>query len=252
MTIWPGVLAYRGGLSPAKTHAHHSVQVLIARRGEFVVADALGTEVACRATVIPADVAHAVLQGVVDGEMVHLAAESDDGVELSRTVRRPAFAGAWAEAGAALLVDLDEGQWWADGLPYARSTVKPMRHPALAAALHLLPELIAAGPVRLRDVAVSVDLSESRLAHLFSAELGLAFRPYVRWLRMSRAIDQIALGQTLTDAAHAAGFFDGAHFTRVCNKTFGLSPAVLISEMTFATDSTRSRFVQAATTVRTG
>lgn len=237
MTIRPGVLAYRGGLSDAKLHAHHSVQVLIARCGEFVVADAAGTEVTCRATVIPADVAHAVVQGVVEGEMVHLAAESDDAAALSRTVARPQSAEAWAAAGEALAARLGEGEWWADGLPYVRSAVRPMRHPALASALRLLPERIEEGQVRLREVAGTVGLSESRLAHLFAEEIGLAFRPYVRWLRMCRAIDQIARGHNLTDAAHTAGFFDGAHFTRVCNKTFGMSPAVLTGDMRFSVRS---------------
>ncbi|WP_405164365.1 helix-turn-helix transcriptional regulator [Nocardia sp. NBC_01499] len=237
MTIQPGVLSYRGGLTAAGMHAHHSVQVLVARRGEFVVSDTAGAEVTCRAAVIPADVGHAMSQGVVEGEMVHLAAESDDGIALSRSVVRPEAAQAWADAGDALLAGLGENQWWADGLPYVTSTVQPMRHPALVAALRLLPERIEAGPVRLRDVAGAVGMSESRLAHLFAQEIGLAFRPYVRWLRMSRAIDQVALGHTLTDAAHTAGFFDGAHFTRVCIKTFGLSPAVLISGMTFVVNS---------------
>ncbi|WP_194837043.1 helix-turn-helix transcriptional regulator [Nocardia sp. XZ_19_369] len=237
MTIRPGVLSYRGGLSPAKMHAHHSVQVLIARRGEFIVADADATMVTCPAAVIPADAAHEMVQGVVDGEMVQLAAESADGIELSRTVAQPESAEAWAAAGATLLAGLGENRWWADGLPYAKPTAAAMRHPALTAAVRRLPELVAAGPVRLRDVAAAVGVSESRLGHLFSAETGLPFRPYVRWLRMSRAIDHIALGHTLTDAAHTAGFYDGAHFTRVCTKTFGLSPAILISEMTFSADS---------------
>ncbi|MFI9407828.1 helix-turn-helix transcriptional regulator [Nocardia sp. NPDC052316] len=233
MTIRPGVLSYRGGLSPAKMHAHHSVQVLIARRGEFIMADAGATIVTCPAAVIPADTAHEMVQGVVNGEMVQLAAESADGVELSRTVAQPGSAESWAAAGAALIAELGENDWWADGLPYAKPGPAAMRHPALTAALRRLPDLIAAGPVRLRDVAAAVDVSESRLGHLFTAEIGLPFRPYVRWLRMSRAIDHIALGHTLTDAAHTAGFYDGAHFTRVCTKTFGLSPAILIREMTF-------------------
>ncbi|WP_040741367.1 helix-turn-helix transcriptional regulator [Nocardia tenerifensis] len=234
MTIRPGVLSYRGGLSPARMHAHHSVQVLIARQGEFVVSDAAGTKVPCRAAVIPADVAHAVPRGVANGEMVHLAAESEDGVELCRSLGRSRCAAAWVAAGSALVEDLGDDEWWADGLPYARSNV---RHPALASALRLLPELIEAGPVRLRETACAVGVSESRLSHLFSEEIGLAFRPYVRWLRMSRAIDRIALGHSLTDAAHAAGFFDDAQFARVCDTTFGLSPALLMREMRLSVES---------------
>ncbi|MBF6329230.1 helix-turn-helix transcriptional regulator [Nocardia transvalensis] len=218
-------------------HAHHSVQVLVARRGEFVLSDSAGADVVCLAAVIPADAAHAMTQGVEEGEMVHLAPESDDGSALSRSVARPESAAAWVDAGVALAARLGEDEWWADGLPYVRSTVRPRRHPAVTAAARLLPDLLEAGPVRLRDVSCQVGLSESRLAHLFSEEIGLPFRPYVRWLRMCRAVDLIAAGHSLTDAAHAAGFFDAAHLTRVSNKTFGLSPAALISEMQFKLDS---------------
>jgi hypothetical protein len=39
-------------------------------------------------------------------------------------------------------------------------------------------------PVALSQIAALVHLSPSRFRHLFVAELGLAFRPYVLWLRL--------------------------------------------------------------------
>ncbi|TQM26278.1 AraC-like DNA-binding protein [Nocardia bhagyanarayanae] len=100
-----------------------------------------------------------------------------------------------------------------------------VRHPAVAEVLRLLPERIAAGPVRLADLARAVHLSESRLAHVFSAELGLPFRPYLRWLRVQRAAELLAAGHSLTDVAHGAGFADSAHLTRVCRAMFGAPPS---------------------------
>ncbi|MFF0528030.1 helix-turn-helix transcriptional regulator [Nocardia amikacinitolerans] len=100
-----------------------------------------------------------------------------------------------------------------------------VRHPAVAEVLRLLPERIAAGPVRLADFARAVHLSESRLAHVFSAELGLPFRPYLRWLRVQRAVELLAAGHTLTEVAHGAGFADSAHLTRVCRAMFGAPPS---------------------------
>ncbi|WP_253784341.1 helix-turn-helix domain-containing protein [Nocardia amikacinitolerans] len=100
-----------------------------------------------------------------------------------------------------------------------------VRHPAVAEVLRLLPERIAEGPVRLADLARAVHLSESRLAHVFSAELGLPFRPYLRWLRVQRAVELLAAGHTLTEVAHGAGFADSAHLTRVCRAMFGAPPS---------------------------
>ncbi|WP_218018433.1 helix-turn-helix domain-containing protein [Nocardia amikacinitolerans] len=100
-----------------------------------------------------------------------------------------------------------------------------VRHPAVAKVLRMLPERIAEGPVRLADLARAVHLSESRLAHVFSAELGLPFRPYLRWLRVQRAVELLAAGHTLTEVAHGAGFADSAHLTRVCRAMFGAPPS---------------------------
>jgi AraC-like DNA-binding protein len=123
------------------------------------------------------------------------------------------------EAAAALAVVAE----WAGAVVAQGAPV----HPALEEATVLIPTLLEAGPVRLDAVAAAVHMSASRLAHLFSAQIGLPFRPYVRWLRMRRAIESIAAGATLTDAAHAAGFTDGAHFTRVFRRTFGPAPSEL-------------------------
>jgi AraC-like DNA-binding protein len=100
-------------------------------------------------------------------------------------------------------------------------------HPAVEAAIAVIPALLPAGPVRLRAVADAVHLSPSRLAHLFSAHVGIPLRPYVRWLRLRRAIDRVAAGETLTAAAHTAGFTDGPHFTRAFRRTFGNAPSEL-------------------------
>ncbi|WP_262379703.1 helix-turn-helix transcriptional regulator [Nonomuraea sp. PA05] len=100
-------------------------------------------------------------------------------------------------------------------------------HPAVEAAIAVIPALLPSGPVRLRAVADAVHLSPSRLAHLFSAHVGIPLRPYVRWLRLRQAIDRVAAGETLTAAAHTAGFTDGPHFTRAFRRTFGNAPSEL-------------------------
>ncbi|MFD0359865.1 helix-turn-helix transcriptional regulator [Nocardia sp. GCM10030253] len=101
----------------------------------------------------------------------------------------------------------------------------PARHPAVSEVLRLLPDRLSGGPIRLAELAKTVHLSESRLAHVFSAEIGLPFRPYLRWLRLQRAIELIAAGHSLTAVAHGAGFADSAHLTRVCRSMFGAPPS---------------------------
>ncbi|WP_336207177.1 helix-turn-helix transcriptional regulator [Nonomuraea sp. LPB2021202275-12-8] len=124
-----------------------------------------------------------------------------------------------AEATTALrVVEVWTGHSAADSIPL---------HPAVEAAITVIPTLLRRGPVRLRTVADAVHLSPSWLAHLFSAHVGIPLRPYVRWLRLQRAIDLVAAGETLTAAAHSAGFTDSPHFTRVFRHTFGNAPSEL-------------------------
>ncbi|UVS80414.1 helix-turn-helix transcriptional regulator [Actinokineospora sp. UTMC 2448] len=105
--------------------------------------------------------------------------------------------------------------------------------PVLRDALAVVPALLD-GPVRLDDVAAAVGISGSRLGHLFSERIGLPFRAYVRWARLRRAIEHARLGGTITEAAHAAGFADGAHLTRVCREMFGLAPSHLVAGVTIS------------------
>lgn len=214
----PGGLVYGGAVGPATAHAHHSVQ-LIATLGEdeLLMAGPDGAAFGCRAHVVPAGARHAVLRGVPRGVVLHLDPASAAGrrlAELAGDARGLLPPGLPAEpfaAACALDSVLPQGP-----LPPA------ITHPGLARVLAWLP---GRERVRLSDAARVAGLSESRLSHLFQAELRLPFRSYVLWLRLMRAAELTTLGQSVTDAAHGAGFADGAHLSRVCRRMFGITPS---------------------------
>ena len=78
--------------------------------------------------------------------------------------------------------------------------------------------------------AASVHLSSSRLRHLFVEQTGLAFKTYMLWLRLVRAVQLYSEGVSLTEAAHGAGFADSAHFSRAFKRTFG-APATTLTRL---------------------
>jgi AraC-like DNA-binding protein len=84
-----------------------------------------------------------------------------------------------------------------------------------------------ATPVRLADAAAVAGLSPDRLRHVFVRHTGLPFRTYVLWLRLLKATEAFARGESLTHAAHAAGFADSAHLSRTFRRTFGIAAAEL-------------------------
>src|SRR5690606_35080642 len=83
------------------------------------------------------------------------------------------------------------------------------------------------GQMKIEDAGRGINLSASRLRHLFAEEIGLPFKTYVLWRRMMRAVELMAEGASATDAAHGAGFADSAHFARTFKRTFGMSSTTL-------------------------
>ena len=80
-------------------------------------------------------------------------------------------------------------------------------------------------PARLRasDIANELAMSERRFRHLFRNEMGIAWRPYLRWRRLSCAITAMMSGYSATESAHLTGFADSAHLSRTFRAMFGIS-----------------------------
>ena len=68
-------------------------------------------------------------------------------------------------------------------------------------------------------------------AHAFREQTGMAVRPYLRWLRLACALQAVARGQSLTAAAHEAGFADAAHFSRTMRRHFGVTPGSVLASL---------------------
>jgi len=82
------------------------------------------------------------------------------------------------------------------------------------------------GPINDRQaLAQRVHLSPTRFSHWFVEQTGLPLRSYRKWGRLVVALQHIASGANLTEAAHAAGFADAAHFSRTFRELFGLDPS---------------------------
>lgn len=80
-------------------------------------------------------------------------------------------------------------------------------------------------PLRLQEVAHSVNLSASRLQHLFKAETNMTPAQYLKSLRMQRAkqlIDSTFLNTK--EIMQRVGMKDESHFVREFKRTYGLPP----------------------------
>lgn len=81
-------------------------------------------------------------------------------------------------------------------------------------------------------LAERVNLSPTRLVHLFKEQTGVPIRRFRQWNRMKAVIAGAAEGITLTEAALNAGFSDSAHFSRAFRNMFGIKPSFLLNRST--------------------
>ncbi|MEY4562498.1 MAG: hypothetical protein RLZZ618_1775 [Pseudomonadota bacterium] len=106
--------------------------------------------------------------------------------------------------------------------------------PRILQVLELLAKDHATPFQTLAEVAC---LSYSRLSHLFSEQMGVSLRKHLLSLKIDATSHALVAGASLTDAAHAGGFCDSAHLSKVWVKAFGAPPTYFMKLGAFAPPS---------------
>jgi AraC family transcriptional regulator len=243
IVLWEGASLWAFDVLPReesrsnRMHAHHAFQLTMAAGGIANIRTSEGL-VEGPIILIAPDVPHAIEP---EGRIALLFVEPEGraGAGLRRLLGDDPI----VRLGAVPELEVVLGRVWRDPRPtYADVVAVGMRvlehfagpeepniarNPRIARVLDWLdPQRIESG-VTAADAAGVACLSESRFSHLFVEEVGLPFRTFLLWRRLMRAVDQIAAGESLTTAAHQAGFADSAHFSRTFHRMFGLPAAWL-------------------------
>jgi AraC family transcriptional regulator len=219
-------------------HAHHAIQVTIGLGGWFKLGTASASEDG-QAAIVAADVAH---DFAAEGLVALLFVEPES--RMGRAITRRLVKGAeLAPIALGLVGDFRDRAAAAFHAPLrddaalielARTLVERLAGDGATDRPDLRVRKMIAwaaerleGQVSLADVVEAGGLSAGRLRHLFVEQTGLPFKTYLLWLRLVRAVEVIAAGASLTQAAHAAGFSDSAHFSRTFRRMFGVAPVAL-------------------------
>lgn len=220
----------------ADFHSHHAIQISLALGGWFQL-DTQDAHVRSEVAAVSADTHHVINAEGLTG-IVFIEPESEAG----RAITRRLFAeqelvaietkiiGDFRERLVAASTAQDDRVLIALG----RELVSAMSAGALASdadprirkVIDWAAEQVDQ-PISLSDALAVGGLSASRLRHLFVEQTGLPFKTYLLWLRLTRAVEVVAGGASLTQAAHEAGFSDSAHFSRTFRRMFGVPPAAL-------------------------
>ena len=70
--------------------------------------------------------------------------------------------------------------------------------------------------------AEKLNISASRLSHLFSEQVGIPLKKYLRLHQLERAFEEILQGNSITKSALDAGFDSPSHFAAVVKSLMGL------------------------------
>jgi AraC family transcriptional regulator len=238
--LWEGgfiAVGQAGGEVPA--HSHHAIQIFLALDGAAAIRTTGGEWREGRGIVVRPDIEHSFNARGATGAMLFVDPESSEGVWLQSVLAEditlaPAarLESCFAELRAFRERPLESMavgdlvrhcvRAFCAGAPPTRRL--DSRVTAVLRRIRESDEL----RLSLEDAAAQVHLSAGRFAHLFKDQLGLPFRRYMLWRKVTRAMLAIGRQSTIADAAHAADFADAAHLTRTFHQMFGIPPSVMM------------------------
>ena len=234
--LWPTEFLYFSDFLVAKPHAHGALQLSVGLDGMPCV-QLDGVWRYARGVLVDTDVSHGfrcdgyltaigwiegesrigqqLRERVLDGRP-YAVLDEDLCARIADAVRPVLGANAscteayarWRRALGELAVDI---------------TPEPKLDRRIAAVLDYLRKT-PSPPPSVGDLARIAFLSESRLQHVFREQVGVPIRRYLLWHRYLTALSLLADGSSVTDAAFAAGFADGAHLTRTAVRMNGYPP----------------------------
>ena len=238
---WRGGAAFLGlgGSGAISTHSHYAIQLVLgAPSGLRVQFGRKGTLAPCAAALNPSRAPHTIDVSACEwGLVLFVEPHTPEGRALTSLLQgrmlvlqpeRIAAATQRLERAWRLEKDADQVQAVCAQLvrELAQATSREPSDPRVLAAIEYLQARVDQ-PVTLEDVAAVARLSPGRFRHLFVAETGMPLRTYVLWRRMVHVWTLLMQGETLSRAAHAAGFADSAHLSRTSRTMFGLPPSAM-------------------------
>lgn len=238
--LWDGgfvLMSGSDGVVPS--HAHHAIQIVIACEGEAAISEDGGEWRSGRCIIVPPDVEHSYAGRGAVGAMMFIDPESIEGAWLRAaisdriTIVPEGRVAAVADALRTFRENPFEAMEIGELIRFAVSSLSaglpPARQPD-PRITRVLDRIASSEGLRIsvEEAAEIAILSPSRFQHLFKQQVGLPFRRYMLWKKVSRAMIAMAREKTLAAASHAADFADAAHLTRTFHQMFGLPPSVLM------------------------
>lgn len=238
--LWEGgFLLVGSGNGVVPPHAHHAIQIVVAVDGEVGIGGEDGPWREGPGVVVQPDIVHSFDCQGASAAMLFVDPESTEGIWLRSSLADDITVvdhTPLAAPAAALRAFQERPQETNDASALIRLCVQALSPGAPPArqldsrVSKVLQQIQEADELRisLESAAEMAFLSPSRFAHLFTQQMGLPFRKYVLWRKLTRAMVAIGGNRSIAEAAHAADFADAAHLTRTFYQMVGMAPSALM------------------------
>jgi AraC family transcriptional regulator len=238
--LWDGgflAIGTSDGVIPP--HSHHAIQIVIGISGDMAIRGASGEWHDSPGIIVRQDAEHSYNGKGESGAMLFVDPESNEGVWL-RTVLAEDIT---LVPDARLTACVTALRTFSERPFESMEIGEVIRHCVLSLCAgapparrldervtKVLTAIRDADDLRMsvEDAAAMAFLSSSRFAHLFKQQVGLPFRRYMLWRKLTRAMLSIGREPTIAAAAHASDFADAAHLTRTFYQMFGIPPSVMM------------------------
>ncbi len=206
----------------SQLHTHPALEIVIATHGEFSLQTLNGSSAGLKLAIIDRNIVHSIrsvgcklqlamlelttrsVQSMISEYDIHL----ENGVYMTTQ-----------SLGAKELYDslVDRMTRQAFELQYDERVLECLR---------LLGDSDITYQVMIQTLKSQTQLSEGRISHLFTQEVGVSLKKYLVWSRLKRTIRSVLDNkESLFSASVRCGFHDQAHLSKAFKEMLGISPS---------------------------
>ena len=208
-------------------HAHPATEIVIAKTGTFSLTTKEKQLVDIQIGLIQPNVLHAFNGEDAVCEIIMLEREFIDNDKLLASLGEAMHKDGIIELNKELIPEIHSVLLEKWSAPNYQTTFDNR----VEQTILLIKEKHAQSDLYLTDLAKAVNLSPSRLSHLFKAQMGIAIQKFIIWIRMKAATTyMLEESMHLTKAAYNAGFYDTAHFSKHFKEIFGIKPSLVYNK----------------------
>ena len=228
--VGPGIGIFHGRAGPQEWHHHQAHQISVGLDSPVSVETPLGIQTGA-AIFIAAGLKHRISAGRVLS--IYLDALSDEAPTMRMRGTEEARVIVIAPTDVLAIIDVlrETGHTALQVRAGVRQALRLPDPPIPDPRLTKVIEALRRGQMGRDGMAELVHLSPTRFSHWFVEQTGLPLRSYAKWLRLTQALQHLAKGGLLIEAAHEAGFSDSSHFSRTFKALLGIDPSSALAEV---------------------